>query len=162
MGSEFGQWREWDHTSGLDWRLLQGPLHEGVQRWVRDLNHLYSSELALHELDCDPAGFEWIDANDTDNSVLSFVRKAKSSDEVVLAMLNFTPVVRTGYRVGVPRGGYWKELLNSDAKDYSGSGAGNMGGLKAAHIPSHGRPNSLLLTLPPLSAIFLKSDATHK
>ncbi len=162
MGSEFGQWHEWDHTSSLDWRLLQGQLHEGVQRWVRDLNNLYSSQRALHEMDCDPAGFEWVDANDTDNSVLSFIRKAKSSGEVFLAMLNFTPVVRTGYRVGVPQGGYWAELLNSDAKDYGGSGAGNMGGLKAAHIPSHGRSNSLLLTLPPLSALFLKSDASNK
>jgi len=159
MGGEFGQWREWVHDSSLDWDLLDYPLHAGLQRWVEDLNRLYRSEPALHELDCDPAGFEWIDCNDADSSVLSLIRKAKSSSAVMLVLCNFTPVPRYSYRVGTPRGGQWQEILNSDAARYGGSNMGNLGGAETAPIGLHGRPYSLTLTLPPLSVSFFKNQA---
>ncbi len=159
MGGEFGQWREWDHESSLDWHLLDYEPHQALQRWVADLNRLYRREPALHELDLDPAGFEWIDANDSASSVLTFIRKACSTGDILLVACNFTPVPRTHYHIGVPRGGYWKEVLNSDAQEYGGGGWGNFGGLHAASVPCHGRPFSLNLTLPPLAAVFLKS--TH-
>jgi len=159
MGGEFGQWREWVHDSSLDWDLLDYPLHAGLQRWVEDLNRLYRSEPALHELDCDPAGFEWIDCNDADSSVLSLIRKAKSSSAIMLVLCNFTPVPRYSYRVGTPRGGQWQEILNSDAARYGGSNMGNLGGAETAPIGLHGRPYSLTLTLPPLSVSFFKNQA---
>jgi len=159
MGGEFGQWREWVHDSSLDWDLLDYPLHAGLQRWVEDLNRLYRSEPALHELDCDPAGFEWIDCNDADSSVLSLIRKAKSSSAIMLVLCNFTPVPRYSYRVGTPRGGEWQEILNSDAARYGGSNMGNLGGAETAPIGLHGRPYSLTLTLPPLSVSFFKNQA---
>ena len=159
MGGEFGQWREWVHDSSLDWDLLDYPLHAGLQRWVEDLNRLYRSEPALHELDCDPAGFEWIDCNDADSSVLSLIRKAKSSSAIMLVLCNFTPVPRYSYRVGTPRGGQWQEVLNSDAVRYGGSNMGNLGGAETAPIGLHGRPYSLTLTLPPLSVSFFKNQA---
>ena len=159
MGGEFGQWREWVHDSSLDWDLLDYPLHAGLQRWVEDLNRLYRSEPALHELDCDPAGFEWIDCNDADSSVLSLIRKAKSSSAIMLVLCNFTPVPRYSYRVGTPRGGQWQEILNSDAARYGGSNMGNLGGAESAPIGLHGRPYSLTLTLPPLSVSFFKNQA---
>jgi 1,4-alpha-glucan branching enzyme len=158
MGGEIGQYREWDHDSSLDWHLLAYPYHHGVQRLVGDLNRLYRQEPALHQLDCDPKGFEWIDANDADNSVVSLLRLGRDPAEVVLAALNFTPVVRRNYRLGVPRGGFWREVLNSDARDYGGSGQGNLGGVAAAPVPLHGRTHSLTLTLPPLGAVFLKHE----
>jgi 1,4-alpha-glucan branching enzyme len=159
MGGEFGQWREWVHDSSLEWDLLDYPLHAGLQRWVEDLNRLYRSEPALHELDCDPAGFEWIDCNDADSSVLSLIRKAKSSSAIMLVLCNFTPVPRYSYRVGTPRGGQWQEVLNSDAARYGGSNMGNLGGAETAPIGLHGRPYSLTLTLPPLSVSFFKNQA---
>ncbi len=159
MGGEFGQWREWVHDSSLDWDLLDYPLHAGLQSWVEDLNRLYRSEPALHELDCDPAGFEWIDCNDADSSVLSLIRKAKSSSAIMLVLCNFTPVPRYSYRVGTPRGGQWQEILNSDAARYGGSNMGNLGGAESAPIGLHGRPYSLTLTLPPLSVSFFKNQA---
>ncbi|HVC34327.1 MAG TPA: 1,4-alpha-glucan branching protein GlgB [Chloroflexota bacterium] len=158
MGGEFGQWREWDHEQGLDWHLLAHPPHAGVQRWVKDLNRLYRSEPALHDLDFSPAGFEWIDCNDTEQSVLSFLRKGKSPDENILAVGNFTPIPRPNYRLGVPRGGFWREVANSDAREYGGSGWGNLGGVEADQTPMHGRPSSLRLNLPPLGIVFLKSE----
>ncbi len=158
MGGEWGQWREWYHEESLDWHLLQYQRHAEVQKWVQDLNRLYRSEAALHEFDCNPSGFEWVDCNDADSSVLSFIRKGMSSDEVVLVVCNFTPVPHLGYCVGVPFGGFWKELLNSDAKDYGGSGLGNLGGIEAKATSCHGRPYSLNLTLPPLSAVFFKNE----
>ncbi|HEX6547118.1 MAG TPA: 1,4-alpha-glucan branching protein GlgB, partial [Candidatus Dormibacteraeota bacterium] len=130
MGGELGQSREWDHDSQIDWYLLQYGLHSGLQRWVRDLNAAHRGQPALHEWDFDPQGFEWIDANDSENSILSFLRKSSNGD-VVVCIFNLTPVPRDGYRIGVPRGGWWQELLNSDAQDYGGSGWGNMGGLNA-------------------------------
>ena len=154
MGGEFAQRREWAHDSGLDWELLDYPAHAGVFGWLRDLNRLYRQEPALHELDCEPAGFEWIDCDDAESSVVSLLRKGKSTANLVLALCNFTPVPRYGYRLGVPRGGFWREALNSDAVEYGGSGVGNLGGVDAEALPDHGRPFSLLLTLPPLSVSF--------
>ncbi|HWO42322.1 MAG TPA: 1,4-alpha-glucan branching protein GlgB [Candidatus Eisenbacteria bacterium] len=156
MGGEFGQWAEWAHDTSLSWNLIDHPPHHGLLRWVEDLNRLYRGERALHELDCDPAGFEWIDCNDADSSVLSLVRKSRSAEEIVLVVCNFTPVPRLNYRVGAPRGGFWREILNSDATVYWGSGQGNMGGVEATAISVHGRPYSLTLTLPPLAAVFFK------
>ncbi len=158
MGDEFAQVREWAHDGGLDWHLLQYPFHRGLQVWLEQLNQLYASEPALHELDTDPRGFEWIDCNDNAASTLSLVRKGKSSGQNVAVACNFTPVPRIGYRLGVPQGGFWRELLNSDAKEYGGGGMGNFGGVLAEKLPVHGRPYSLNLTLPPLAALFLKAD----
>jgi 1,4-alpha-glucan branching enzyme len=156
MGGEFGQWREWAHDRSLDWNLVNWPLHRGLQTWVEALNRRYRSEKALHELDTDPAGFEWVDCSDTAASVVSLLRKGRAVEDVILIVCNFTPVPRTGYRVGVPAAGFWQELLNSDAKEYAGSGMGNFGGVTADATPVHGRPYSLSLTLPPLAALFLK------
>jgi 1,4-alpha-glucan branching enzyme len=157
MGGEFGQWREWTHDAGLEWEALEHFPHNGLLRCVADLGRLYRSEPALHELDCQPAGFEWIDCNDAAASVISFIRRDKSSRDVVLVACNFTPVARLNYRVGAPFPGWWRELMNTDAVEYGGSGNGNMGGVEASPVPSHGRPFSLDLTLPPLAAVFFKS-----
>jgi 1,4-alpha-glucan branching enzyme len=159
MGGEFGQWREWNHDESLDWHLCQYPPHVGLQRWVEDLNQLYRTEPGLHELDTHPAGFEWIDCNDAPGSIVSCLRKGRSTDDVLLVVCNFTPIPRINYRVGAPRAGFWQEVRNSDAQEYGGSGYGNMGGVEAAPIPCHGRPNSLNLTLPPLSVVFFKHKA---
>ena len=158
MGGEFGQRREWDHEASLEWDLLQYEPHAGLKRWVKDLNRLYRTEPALHELDFDPAGFEWIDCDDSDSSVISFLRRGGGGGDLILAVCNFTPAVRSGYRLGVPASGFWKEILNSDSGIYGGSGQGNLGGCEAEPIPCHGRPYSLNLTLPPLSAVFFKKD----
>ncbi len=154
MGCEFGQRREWTHDGSLDWDLLQYPSHSGIQKWLGDLNRFYRGEPALHELDCDPAGFEWIDCGDADSSIVSLLRKGKSTSTLVLAVCNFTPVPRDNYGLGAPRGGFWREVLNSDGLEYGGSGIGNSGGLVAATKPLHGRPYSLTLTLPPLAVVF--------
>jgi 1,4-alpha-glucan branching enzyme len=156
MGGEFGQWSEWNHDLSLDWHLLDNPMHAGLQNWVADLNRIYRSERAMHELDFDWQGFDWIDCNDSDQSVISLVRKGKSQEEVVLVVCNFTPVPRYDYRIGVPIGGYWRELLNSDAGDYGGSGLGNLGGVQADEISHHGQPYSVNLNLPPLAIAFFK------
>jgi 1,4-alpha-glucan branching enzyme len=124
---------------------------------VRDLNRLYREEPALHELDFAPAGFEWIDCNDADDSVISLIRKGRSTSDLLLMVANFTPVPRRNYRLGVPRGGFWREVLNSDGWNYGGEGMGNMGGVEAAPLPLHGHPFLLNLTLPPLAVVFLKS-----
>jgi 1,4-alpha-glucan branching enzyme len=156
MGGEFGQWAEWKHDESLEWHLLQYDSHRQLQRCVADLCLTYRNERALHELDCDPAGFEWIDGSDSEQSMLSFLRKSQGGDEIVATVFNFTPIPRYNYRVGVPHGGYWKEILNSDSKDYGGEDFGNLGGAEADDIPSHGRPHSLNLIVPPLGAVFLK------
>ena len=156
MGGEFGQWREWVHDGSLDWDLLGYPLHAGLQRWVEDLNRLYRSEPALHEMDCDPAGFEWIDCDDADSSTVTLIRKGKSSSTIILVVCNFTPVPRYSYRLGSPRSGFWQEILNSDAGEYGGSNMGNLGGVETVPVPLHGRPHSLTITLPPLSVSFFK------
>jgi 1,4-alpha-glucan branching enzyme len=156
MGDEFGQVSEWGHDRSLDWDVLQYPVHRGLMNWVEQLNRLYRNEPALHWFDNDPNGFEWIDCNDAPLSVVSLLRKGKPDEEPILIACNFTPVPRVGYLVGVPSGGYWRELLNSDGQEYGGSGMGNMGGAEALAEKTHGRPFSLRLTLPPLGALFLK------
>ncbi len=154
MGGELGQRREWQHEESLEWHVLQYPLHAGVQRWVRDLNRLYRSLPALHELDFTAAGFQWIDCQDADLSVVAFLRR-DAAGAVALVACNFTPVPRASYRLGVPQGGRWLERLNSDATDYGGSGQGNAGALDAQPEPAHGHPHSLQLRLPPLALVIL-------
>ena len=156
MGGEFGQRREWAHDNTLEWDLLKDDRHSGIQQWITDLNRLYRNEPALYERDFVPAGFEWVDCTDAGSSVISLLRKGKSTDEVVLIVCNFTPVPRPNYRIGVPYGGFWKEVLNSDATQYGGKGWGNLGGIEAVPIPLHGRTHSITLTLPPLAALYLK------
>ncbi len=156
MGSEFAQWQEWNFNTGLEWAALTAPNHEGVQRLVKDLNQLYQQEPALYENDFEWTGFAWLDANDSANSTLSFIRKAKSSADFIVVISNLTPVPRLGYRVGVPKPGYYREILNSDSEHYWGSNMGNGGGQTTEDIPMHGQPHSLALTLPPLATIMLK------
>ena len=158
MGGEFGEPDEWNHDRSLDWHLLECPLHQGMQRWVKDLNRFYKNEPALCEGDFDSEGFEWIDFSDWEQSIISFIRRGKTTDDTILAVCNFTPVPRHNYRVGVPRRGLWREILNSDAKQYGGSGHGNFGGGHATPLPSHGRYSSLLLTLPPLGIVVFKNE----
>jgi 1,4-alpha-glucan branching enzyme len=158
MGAELAEDREWNHDASLDWHLLDDPRHEGVRRWLADLNRLYRDEPALHELDFAPEGFEWIDCSDAEQSVLAFLRKGKDGTRPVLAVFNFTPVVRHNYRIGAPAGGRWREVLNSDASVYGGSGQGNYGGVDATRLPVHKREHALTLTLPPLAAIFLQRE----
>ena len=155
MGGEFGQGLEWSHERSLDWHLAGVGLHAGVMAWVEDLNRLYRGEPALHALDCEPGGFEWVDCCDAENGVVAFLRK-DGRGASMLVVLNFTPVPRMNYRVGVPKGGYWTEALNSDAPRYAGRGFGNMGGVEAAPVAAHGRTSSLNLTIPPLGMLFLK------
>ena len=159
MGCEFGQHREWNHDAELDWGLLQDEGHAGVQRLVRDLNHLYRSRPALHGRDDDPGGFAWIEVNDRAHSVFGFVRHGYAPGQQVLVVCNLTPVPRHGYRLGVPQGGLWHECLNTDSVHYGGSGLGNLGAVAAQDLPSHGMPHSLSLTLPPLSVIWLEPGA---
>ena len=157
MGGEFGQWWEWNHDDSLQWHLCQHESHAGLQRYVRDLNWLYRNEPALYEVDYDWTGFQWIDINDTENSVISFLRKARDSNNHVVCVCNFTPIPRHEYRIGVPTLGHYRELLNSDAETYGGSNMGNGGGVMAEPIAAHGFPNSVILTLPPLSVLYLKA-----
>src|SRR5262249_29115185 len=145
MGDEWGQEREWSHESSLDWEQSEQPLHAGVQQWVADLNRLYRTEPALHEQDCQSQGFQRIDCNDSAASTLSFLRKGINTDDCILVLCNFTPVPRLEHQVGVPFGGFWQEMLNSDAAIYGGSGVGNLGGVEAAPISWHGQPYSLTL-----------------
>lgn len=156
MGGEFGQFAEWSHESSLDWHLLDHEAHSGLLRFIGDLNRLYRNEPALHEKDCEPGGFEWIDASDAEGSTLSFLRRGNGEADVVAAAFNFTPVPRYNYRMGVPFTGPWTELLNSDAREYHGSGQGNMGAVEAAPLGRHGRDACLTITLPPLGAVFFK------
>ena len=158
MGGEFGQWRGWDETPSLDWHLAGEGYHAGVQNWLGALNRAYRANPALHQLDSEAGGFEWVDYQDVEQSILCFLRKGRGPARPVLVVCNFTPMPRTNYRVGVPGGGAWREVLNSDAREHGGAGWGNFGGLEAAPIPAHGRPFSLNLTLPPLGAIFLESE----
>lgn len=155
MGAEFGQWREWNHDLSLDWDLLSFPAHDGIRAWVRDLNRVYRTCPALHELDFDPAGFAWENCHDSDQSVLSFFRKDKAGRSV-LVICNFTPVPRENYAVGVGVDGFWREILNSDSSVYGGSGMGNMGQVRAEPIPVHGLPYSLNLVLPPLGVLYFQ------
>ncbi|GEP02618.1 1,4-alpha-glucan branching protein GlgB [Methylobacterium oxalidis] len=159
MGGEFGQEREWNHNQSLDWHLLDDPLHAGVKDVIRDLNHLYVSTPALYSRDVEPAGFQWLVADDQDNSVIAWARKGKQPNEVAIVVSNFTPVVREGYRIGVPTGGFYREAFNSDAEVYGGSNVGNMGGLCAEAGESHGQAHSLCLRLPPLATMIFVLEA---
>ncbi|MDM0040489.1 1,4-alpha-glucan branching protein GlgB [Variovorax sp. J22G21] len=156
MGCEFGQRREWTHDGELEWWAAEHPEHAGLQGFVRELNRVYKAEPALYQLDFSPDGFEWINADDAEASVLVFLRKPRRGGAPVLVACNLTPLPRTNYIVGVPTGGVWRELLNSDAIEYGGAGWGNMGSVTAASTPANGRPHSLSLTLPPLSTLILK------
>ena len=157
MGGEFGQSREWNHDQSLDWHELKDVRHAGIARWFADVCHFYREHSELWKLDTSPKGFEWIDCSDRDSSVVSFIRRDDKGNVIVLAA-NFTPVVRYGYRVGLPCGGTWREVLNSDAEIYGGSGVGNLGGVEAEETEFHGRPFSAELTLPPLGCIVLKPE----
>jgi 1,4-alpha-glucan branching enzyme len=156
MGAEFGQWHEWNHDHSLDWHLLDVPMHAGLSRYVRDLNWHYGAEHALHQSDFDPGGFRWIDCNDNENSVVSMVRYAKDRRDFLVMVFNFTPVPRAGYRIGVPEGGWYSEILNSDAAVYGGSDTGNGGGVPSEPAAAHGFDQSLRLMIPPLACLFLK------
>ena len=158
MGGEFGQRREWQHEESLEWWVLQHHEHSGMQQWVADLNRLYVAEPALHQRDFEPGGFEWIDCCDADESALSFVRNSRTGSRAVLVVCNFTPVPRENYLLGVPEPGFWKELLNSDATVYGGSGMGNYGGVDSHPVPVHGRFHSIRITLPPLAVVYFKHE----
>lgn len=155
MGGEFAQQREWNHDQSLDWHLLHDPMHAGIQLLVRQLNRVYRELPSLHELDCEPAGFEWIDSNDVENSVFSFVRRGRGDTKPVLVICNFTPTVRHGYRVGVPEPGRWRTILNSDDPSFGGSGIQNPDAIAAQPVSWHGRSHSIELDLPPLGALLL-------
>jgi 1,4-alpha-glucan branching enzyme len=156
MGAEFGQWQEWNHDESLDWHLLEYEPHQGLQRYVRDLNKLYRFEPALHQVDFDWPGFQWIDFSDADHSVVAFLRRAKNPNDFIVFVYNFTPILQTGYQLGVPEPGFYCECLNSDAAIYGGSNKGNNGGVQAEAVPWHGMPYSVSLTLPPLAGLWLK------
>jgi 1,4-alpha-glucan branching enzyme len=156
MGVEIGQWREWNVDSSLDWHLLDQPEHAGLKRWVRDLNHTYQRERSLHEVDFEPAGFSWIDCSDNENSVISMIRRARDPQDFTVMVVNFTPVPRPSYRIGVPEDGWYREILNSDGEMYAGSNMGNGGGVQAEPIPDHGFNYSIALTVPPLGFVLLK------
>ncbi|SPE33978.1 1,4-alpha-glucan branching enzyme [Burkholderiales bacterium] len=158
MGCEFGQPGEWSHEQSLPWHLLQFAEHAGVKRWVTDCNRLLRSEPALHQVDFDIAGFQWIDANDAENGLIAFLRRGREGTAPVLVVCNLTPVPRERHRLGVPVAGRWRELANSDAAIYGGSDMGNLGAVEATAVASHGQPHSIELTLPPLSVVFLKPD----
>ena len=160
MGSEFGQEREWQHDESLDWHLLDDPMHKGVHSLIRDLNRLYRDAKALHELDTESSGFAWIDCNDRDNSVISFVRKGGDGGQAIVVVSNFTPVVREGYRIGVPLPGFYAEALNTDSEWYGGSNVHNGGGHLAEAVPWHAHPHSLMITLPPLATVIFRRDPT--
>jgi len=156
MGAEFGQWNEWNSETSLDWHLLQYETHGGLKTWLKDLNGILKSTPAFHEVDFEYQGFNWVECHDADNSVLAFFRYGHNGREPVLAAFNFTPIPRVGYRLGVEEEGYWEEILNSDARCYGGSGMGNAGGVGSEPVSAQGRRHSLSLTLPPLSALFLR------
>lgn len=158
MGGEFGQWDEWNFRKSLDWHLLEQPMHSQLHEYVKNLNQVYCQYGALHEIDFSPEGFEWIDFTDWEQSVVSFLRKGRKGEDALLVVCNFTPVPRMDYRVGVPRKGLWKEVLNSDAKEYGGSDMRNFGRIEAASVPFHGRNYSITLTLPPLGIVFLVNE----
>jgi 1,4-alpha-glucan branching enzyme len=159
MGGEFGQWDEWNHDKSLDWHLARFDRHAQLQSLVARLNEIYVGTPALHELDHDPDGFEWVKLHDRENSVLSFLRHGRGDRAWVLCAFNFTPVVRENYRLGVPVGGHWQQLLSSDASQFGGSGVERPEGVTASAEPSDGRDHSLVLTLPPLGAVLLRPDA---
>jgi len=153
MGQEFGQYNEWNYETSLDWHLNQYPVHSGSQNLVKDLSHLYKNEKSLYHFDCENRGFQWIDCDDTDNSIVSFLRN--SDEDYTIFIANFTPVIRKEYRIGVPEHAYYAEILNSDSEFYAGTNVGN-GQIHSDQIPMHGFEYSVKVTLPPLAAIILK------
>jgi 1,4-alpha-glucan branching enzyme len=159
MGGEFGQWSEWRHDGSLDWNLLQFDTHAGLRLLIGDLNRLYRTEGALHTSENDPSCFEWIEANDAEHNVIGYIRKGNSSEPMILVACNFSPVPRDNYRLGVPENGFWREIFNSDAKHYGGSGRGNFGGIETTPFGLHGRNHSITVDLPPLGAVFLRKEA---
>ena len=158
MGGELGQWDEWDFEKSLDWHLLEDDKHRKLRLWLKDLNRFYRTEPAMHQLDFERLGFEWLDIQDWEKSIVSFARRARNPEHAVVSVCNFTPKPRKNYRLGVPSGGRWKEVLNSDALEYGGSGQGNLGGVEADHHPFHGRTDSISITLPPLGCLFFRSE----
>jgi 1,4-alpha-glucan branching enzyme len=156
MGGEIGQWREWDHDTSLDWHLLDDRMHASLRRWVMDLNHVYQREASLHQVDFEAAGFQWIDCEDNENSVVSMLRRARDPNDCTVMVTNFTPVPRQGYRIGVPAAGRYAEILNSDSEIYGGSNVGNAGGVEAEAHPMHGFDYSISLAVPPLGSVLLK------
>lgn len=162
MGGEFAQWSEWHHEASLDWGLLQYDRHQGIQKLVKDINHMYKRERALHYYDFAPEGFQWIDAGDWEKSLLVFVRKSEKEDEDIVVVCNFTPTPWQKYRIGVPHAGFWKEILNSDAVEYGGSGMGSMGGILSEKKESHGKKNSIAITVPPLASVYFKRDKSKE
>jgi 1,4-alpha-glucan branching enzyme len=161
MGQEFAQGAEWNHNAQLDWSALDHPAHRGIQTLIRDLNGLYRREPALHVFDCEPVGFEWIDANAADASVYAWLRKGREGDRPLAVVCNFTPVERRDWLVGLPLAGRWSEALNTDADVYGGGGRGNLGGVEATAREHHGRPASAAVTLPPLSTVILAYEGTE-
>jgi 1,4-alpha-glucan branching enzyme len=156
MGSEIGQYEEWNHTASIRWELLEFDYHRKLQALVRELNRIYRSEPALYEVDFQWNGFEWVDLSDVDNSIISFLRRAADPEDFLLFACNFTPVPREGYRLGVPAAGYYREVFNSDSELFGGSNMGNAGGVNARPIPCHGRHDSIQITLPPLAVVAFK------
>jgi 1,4-alpha-glucan branching enzyme len=159
MGAEIGQWREWNVESSLDWDVLRHREHAGLKQWVQDVNHTYQRERSLHEIDFEPAGFSWIDCNDNENSVISLVRRARDPQDFTVIVVNFTPVPRPAYRIGVPEAGWYRELLNSDGEVYGGSNLGNGGGVMTEDVPDHGFAQSVSLTVPPLGFLLFKRSS---
>ncbi|VTZ25898.1 1,4-alpha-glucan branching enzyme (fragment) [Methylocella tundrae] len=159
MGQEFAQRREWSEEGELDWRLLDAPAHKGVQTLIRDLNRLHRSLRALHLRDSEPGCFAWIIGDDRDQSVFAFARFGEAGDPPVVVINNFTPEPRHNYTVGLPRAGIWREILNTDATVYGGSGVGNFGSITARDVPAHGQPVSAQVTLPPLATLYFVPEA---
>jgi 1,4-alpha-glucan branching enzyme len=156
MGCEFGQWREWNYDASLDWHLLAEPMHRGLRHWIQDLNHTYQRERSLHEVDFEGTGFSWIDCNDNENSVVSMIRRARNPQDFTVMLVNFTPVPRPAYRIGVPEPGWYRELLNSDGEMYGGSNIGNGGGVHTEPVAAHGHDQSLNVIVPPLGFLLFK------
>jgi 1,4-alpha-glucan branching enzyme len=159
MGTDIGDHHEWNHDSSVPWDVLQYPIHQGLQCFVRDLNSLYRSQPALYEVDFDHTGFEWVDISDVEKSVISFLRRAADPADSILFACNFTPVPRHNYSMGVPKAGFYREILNSDAARYGGGNVGNAGGVMSSNIASHGRRQSISITLPPLAVVAFKCPA---
>jgi 1,4-alpha-glucan branching enzyme len=159
MGGELGQASEWDHDASVDWHLREDASNAGILRWVRDLNALHRAEAALHALDAEPRGFEWLDASDAEGGTLCFLRRGPSERDLVVVALNLTPMPHERFRIGLPVGGVWHVALNSDAQVYGGSGMGNLGRVEAEPTPWHDRPHSAQIVLPPLAGVFLRPGA---
>jgi len=158
MGGEIGQWREWNHDWQIDWEVLGDPAQAGLQKWIRDLNRVYAEQQSLWDLDHEPSGVSWIDCNDHEHSLIALTRRAANEKDFTVAIVNFTPVPRRHYRVGVPAEGSYLELLNSDAALYGGSNIGNQGRVESEARPSHGYRQSIALTVPPLGFLLLRPE----